>query len=111
MTDDDFAGEDLADLTDAERLESAVMVAIGELVTVVGLPQRDGTTMPRVHATAEPLVNLDRVPAEAFHAACEAIIHLGIALSHSRHGGDAVPVVSVEAGLAAMTAPTVRWAP
>jgi hypothetical protein len=99
--------------TDAERFDAAVMVAIGELVTVVGLPQPDGTMRPRVQAADEPLVSLDRVPAEAFRAACEAIAQLGIALSHSVPGG--APIVSVEDGLAALTrppmpAPTAGWA-
>jgi hypothetical protein len=108
VTGDDFTG---ADLTDAQRLETAVMVAIGELVAVVGLPQPDGAMTPRVTATNEPLVHLDRVPAEAFRAACEAILHLGTALAHCQP--EDLPAVSVEDGLAAMArpAPTAGWAP
>lgn len=88
--------------TDLERLEDALVDSIGILVRVVGLPQADGTPMPRVPASEEPLVDPDVVPAAAYRAVCHALEVLGFGLALACPTLDA-PTTTIEEGLAYLT--------
>lgn len=95
--------------TDSDRLQGALQHAAETLREVVGLPQRDGQHGPRVRVDAAPLIDRERVSFSAHVAACNALECIGLGLGVLDL--DAPSLISVEDGLAAMTAAASRAAP
>lgn len=113
MTADDLP--DFDDRPDHERLELALQECAVILRRVIGLPQRDGSSTPRVQVDPPPLVDAhDGVSCTAHLAACNALECVGFALGVLDPDPDLPGMMTVEQGLAALTAkpaPTAGWLP